>query len=49
MHQLEPETAGEFECGMNGHAQNASRWVETGQNRGGQPLAMDAANMFFPG
>jgi hypothetical protein len=48
MHQLELETTGEFERGLNGHARNASRWVETDQNQGGQPLATDAANIILP-
>ena len=48
MYLLEPETAGQFERGMNGHARNARQLAETGQNRSGQPLATDAANIFFP-
>lgn len=48
MHQLEPETAGEFERGMMGHARNTRRRAETGQNQSGQPLGTDAAKAILP-
>jgi hypothetical protein len=48
MHQLEPETAGEFERGMMGHARNTRRRAETGQNQSGQPLGTDAAKPILP-
>ena len=44
MYQLESETTGDFERGMNRDPQNACRPAETGLNRSAQPLATNAAN-----
>jgi hypothetical protein len=41
---LEPETAGQFECGMNLRLQNVRRLVAAGQNPSAEPLATTAAN-----
>jgi hypothetical protein len=48
MHLLEPETAGQCEGRMRSHDQNVSEPMQIGQNRGGQPLAKDAAKPIFP-
>jgi hypothetical protein len=44
MHLLEPQTAGQFERGMNRHPQNARRPVGIGLNRSAEPHAPDAAD-----
>jgi len=41
---LEPETAGQFERGMNWSLQNVRRRVEIGQKPSTEPLATDTAN-----
>ena len=48
MHLLESETAGEFECGVNEHAQNANGSAETDQNRAGQAPVAGAATAILP-
>jgi len=44
---LEPETAGQFERGMNQIPQNASQRDQTGQNRIAKALAPDAVDKIY--